>query len=107
MLLEWERQEIINYKRAHPEVGYRRLTFMMLDEKRVAVSPSSVLNVLQDAKLSSRWTRSAGGASRKGFEQPIRIHEQWHTDISYLNLLGTHYFFHFCPRWIFPCDCAP
>lgn len=65
----------------------------MLDEEIVAVSPSSVLNVLQQAQLSSRWTAGPGGASKKGFEQPSRPHEQWHTDISYLNLLGTHYFF--------------
>jgi transposase InsO family protein len=30
---------------------------------------------------------------KKGFEQPERPHEQWHTDIAYLNILGTHYFF--------------
>lgn len=92
-LLDWERQAIIEYKREHPELGYRRLTFMMLDEEIVAVSPSSVLNVLQQANLSRRWTPGPGSASRKGFEQPTRPHEQWHTDISYLNILGTHYFF--------------
>lgn len=91
--MDWERQAIIDYKREHPELGYRRLSFMLLDEGIVAVSPSSVLNVLQQAKLSSRWTSGPGGASKKGFDQPTRPHEQWHSDISYLNILGTHYFF--------------
>lgn len=92
-LLEWEKAAIVDYKRKHPEEGYRRLTFMMIDEGIVAVSPSTVLSVLQQAQLSTRWTRGPGTASRKGFIQPTRLHEQWHTDISYLNIAGTHYFF--------------
>jgi transposase InsO family protein len=92
-LLPEERAAIIAYKRAHPEYGYRRLCFMMLDEGVVAVAPSSVHRVLQGAGLSSRWTPGPGESARKGFDQPLRPHEQWHTDIAYLNILGTHYFF--------------
>ena len=92
-LLEAEKQAIVEFKRAHPEEGYRRLSFMMIDEKIAAVSPASVHRVLQEAGLSSRWTQSAGDAHRKGFIQPTRPHEQWHTDIAYINVAGTHYFF--------------
>ena len=92
-LLPWEKEAIIAYKRKHPEVGYRRLAYMMLDEGVVAVTPSSVYRVLQEAGLSNRWTSAGGGASRKGFTQPAAPHEQWHTDIAYLNIHGTHYFF--------------
>ena len=92
-LLTWEKEAIIAYKRLHPEVGYRRLAYMMLDEGVVAVTPSSVYRVLQEAGLSNRWTSAGRGASRKGFTQPNAPHEQWHTDIVYLNILGTHYFF--------------
>ena len=92
-LLPWEKEAIITYKRLHPEVGYRRLAYMMLDEGVVAVTPSSVYRVLKEAGLSNKWTPTGGGASKQGFEQPDRPHEQWHTDIAYLNILGTHYFF--------------
>ena len=92
-LLEEEKKAIVAFKREHPEEGYRRLSFMMLDEKVAAVSPASVHRVLQDAGLSSRWTQPAGAAHRKGFIQPTRPHEQWHTDITYINVAGTHYFF--------------
>ena len=34
---EWERQSVIDYFNCHPLDGYRRLTFMMLDEDVVAV----------------------------------------------------------------------
>src|SRR6266576_6973274 len=68
-LQPWEKQSIIRYYLDHPLEGYRRLTFMMLDADVVAVSPSSVWRVLQQAGLLSRWK---GKPSRKGtgFEQP-------------------------------------
>jgi len=92
LLLE-EREAIVAYKREHPEIGYRRLAYMMLDEGVVAVPPSSVHRVLKQAGLSSRWTGGDNKAHKKGFEQPKRVHEQWHSDIAYLNILGTNYFF--------------
>jgi hypothetical protein len=50
-LLPWEQRAIINYAQAHPNEGYRRMTFMMLDECVVAVSPSSVYRHLVKAKV--------------------------------------------------------
>ena len=41
-LEEWEKQAILDYHARFPLEGYRRLTFMMLDDDIVAVSPSSV-----------------------------------------------------------------
>ena len=41
----WERREIIEYFDRHPLEGYRRLTFMMLDENVVAVSPATTYRV--------------------------------------------------------------
>jgi putative transposase len=38
----WEQQAIVDLARAHPRDGYRRLTFMMLDQDVVAGSPASV-----------------------------------------------------------------
>jgi len=50
-----EKQAIIDFAMLHPLDGYRRLTFMMLDEDVVAVSPSSVYRVLGQAGLLQRW----------------------------------------------------
>ena len=54
-----------------PLEGYRRLTFMMLDQDVVAVSPSSVYRVLAGAGLLDRWNKKP---SKKGtgFVQPLR-----------------------------------
>ena len=88
---DWERQRIIDYFDCHPLDGYRRLTFMMLDEDVVALSPSTTYRVLSKAGRLDRWN---GKPSKKGtgFVQPLRPHQHWHTDISYLNLGGTFYY---------------
>ena len=90
-LLAGEKQAIIDYHRLHPEEGYRRLTYMMLDEDIVAVSPSSVYRVLR----AGGWLAGASKTpSRKGqgFEQPLAPHQHWHVDISYINICGTFYY---------------
>jgi hypothetical protein len=40
--LDWERDAIIAYFIQHPDEGYRRLAYMMMDADIVAVSPSTV-----------------------------------------------------------------
>ena len=90
-LEDWERDAIVAYHLNHRDEGYRRLTYMMIDADIAAASPSSVYRVLKGAGLLSRWNRSP---SKKGtgFEQPLKPHEHWHTDISYLNIRGTFYY---------------
>lgn len=90
-LEDWEKAAIVNYHQEHPMEGYRRLTFMMLDADVVAVSPSSVYRVLWRAGVLRERT---GAPSKKGtgFVQPLRPHEHWHVDISYLNVCGTFYY---------------
>ena len=90
-LEQWEKQAILDFHLKNPLEGYRRLTFMMLDQDVVAVSPSSVWRVLGQAGLLSKWK---GKPSKKGtgFEQPLQAHGHWHIDISYINISGTFYY---------------
>jgi transposase InsO family protein len=90
-LTDAEKQAIIDYYRDNPLEGYRRLTYMMMDEDIVAVSPSSVYRVLSYAGVLNKWDRAA---SKKGtgFEQPLKAHQHWHIDISYINICGTFYY---------------
>jgi putative transposase len=90
-LEDWEKAAILAYHQLYPLEGYRRLAYMMLDADIVAVSPSSVYRVLKAAgQLAARGVKS----SRKGqgFEQPLRPHEHWHIDVSYINICGTFFF---------------
>ncbi len=53
-LTETEKQAIIAYYQEHSLEGYRRLTYIMMDEDIVAVSPSSAYRVLKKAGLMDR-----------------------------------------------------
>jgi putative transposase len=90
-LEEWEQRAILAFHDRHPLNGYRRLTFMMLDDDVVAVSPSSVYRTL---KTAGRLDHRKFSPSKKGtgFVQPLAAHHHWHVDISYLNVAGTFYY---------------
>lgn len=90
-LADWERVAILDFHDRHPLEGYRRLTFMMLDDDVVAISPSSVYRVLKHAgRLDRKWQKPSKKGS--GFVQPLQAHDHWHVDVSYINLAGTFYF---------------
>ncbi|MGE0760629.1 MAG: IS3 family transposase [Pirellulaceae bacterium] len=90
-LEDWERQAILDFHDRHPLEGYRRLTFMMLDDDVVAVSPASVYRVLKAAgRLDRKWQKPSQKGT--GFVQPLQPHEHWHVDISYINVQGTFYY---------------
>jgi len=90
-LTDFERQAIIDYYQDNPLEGYRRLCYMMMDADIAAVSPSSVYRVLSNADLLKKFN---GKKSKKGtgFVQPLKAHEHWHIDISYINICGTFYY---------------
>jgi transposase InsO family protein len=87
----WEKRAIVEFHDRYPLEGYRRLTFMMLDQDIVAVSPASVWRVLHAAGRLGRWNRKTS-MKGKGFQAPLAPHEHWHVDISYVNLCGTFYY---------------
>lgn len=90
-LADREKHAIIAYYYDHRLEGYRRLTYMMIDDDVVAVSPSSVYRVLKNAGLLTRWNRKPSKKGN-GFQQPLKPHEHWHIDIAYINVCGTFYY---------------
>jgi len=90
-LEDWEKQAIVGYEREHPLEGYRQLTFMMLDDDVVAVSPPTVYRVLRAAGQIGHGA-PPNPRKGKGFHQPSGPHHQWHIDFSYLNICGTFYY---------------
>jgi len=91
-IVDWEREAIINYARTHTAEGYRRLTYMMIDDNVVAVSPSTTYRVLKSSGLLNRWNKIKTSSKGSGFDQPTIPHEHWHTDIKYVNFRGTFLF---------------
>jgi transposase InsO family protein len=90
-LLPDEIDGICQFARQHPTEGYRRLAFMMLDADVVACSPASVYRVLKKAGLLAGQSPNVTKKGT-GYVQPVQAHQEWHVDISYLNIAGTFYF---------------
>jgi transposase InsO family protein len=90
-LTDEEEEAIVKFHDEYPLEGYRRLAFMMLDRDLAAASPSSVYRVLKEFGRMRKWNWKV---SRKGtgFVQPLKPHEHWHVDVSYLNICGTFYY---------------
>ena len=90
-----ERQAVVKYVLTHKNFlyGYRYLAWQMIDENVAFVRPASVYNIMKEYDLVHRWAKNEGEAKKKGFDQPEAPHEQWHTDISYVKVLGVFYYF--------------
>lgn len=90
-ILDSEREAVIDFFEKHPLDGYRRLSYMMIDEDIAMLSPSTVYRVLKDANLMGNRSRKPS-LKGTGFVQPTTPHEHWHVDISYINAGGTFYY---------------
>ena len=66
----------------YPQLGYRKLTWMMVDAAVACVGESSVYRVLSEAELLSRWKRSRASSVEYHF-RPTGPNQQWHTDVMY------------------------
>lgn len=94
-----EEKKITNYVNKHIystdrffRDGYRRLTYRMLDEEIVALSPSSVYRILKRNNLLNPWNTKKTSSKGTGFKQPKRAHQEWHTDIKYIHFGNRFYF---------------
>lgn len=95
-----ERKAIIDYARNYISLnsyylkdGYRRIAYMGLDANIFAVSPTSVYRVLSKAGLLNKWKGKHTSSKGFGYHQPTAPHQEWHTDIKYINFQGTFLFF--------------
>jgi transposase InsO family protein len=91
-LREEEKAALIGYALEHPQTGYRRMCYEMMDADVAAVSPTTVFRVLREHDLMNRFPRPSPTRKGTGFEQPARAREHWHIGISSLNICGTFYY---------------
>lgn len=77
-LQDWEKKAIKEYFKQNPLEGYRRLTYMMLDNDIVAVSPATVYRVSSSAGLMGKRTHKP---SKK---EPVLFNLLNHTSIGTL-----------------------
>jgi len=90
-VLPEERTAICEFALRYPKIGYRKLTWMMVDAQVACVGESTVYRVLSDADLLSRWKRSAASSGEYNF-RPNAPNQQWHTDVMYVWVAARFYF---------------
>jgi putative transposase len=90
-VLPEERAAICRFALQQPKIGYRKLTWMMVDAGIACVGESTVYRVLSEADLLSRWKRSERSSGEYHF-RPTAPNQQWHTDVMYVWVAARFYF---------------
>jgi len=90
-VLPQERAAICEFSLQYPKIGYRKLTWMMVDAAVACVGESTVYRVLSEADLLSRWKRSVTSSGEYNF-RPRGPTQQWHTDVMYVWVAARFYF---------------
>jgi len=93
-LSEEEKDAIEHFYLSHREDGYRRCAYMMIDQDIAFASPTTVYRVLKE-RDALRMRGNGPTKKGTGFDQPMKAHEHWHTDISYVKI-GDRFFFLIC-----------
>ena len=75
----------------HPRLGYKRLSWQMLDADVVALRPYQVYTILGQLDLIVRRPKEPDQALRRP-EPPRRPDEAWHIDLMYVCLSGRWYY---------------
>lgn len=86
--LKSEEDAVIAYAKSHPGTGYKKLSYQMLDEGIVALTPSQLYRILGKENLLDRWGKTRGVAGKEYKDKPTKPNEHWHTDIMYIKVLG-------------------
>jgi transposase InsO family protein len=87
-----EIKAIVLYCSVNQLQGYRMQCWEMVDRNVAFVSCSSVYNVIKRYNLDKPWAEAVE-MKKKGFDQPVAVHEQWHIDFSYIKIGGAFYYF--------------
>lgn len=90
-LLDWEKEAIVDFYLAHQENGYRRITYMMIDQDIVYASPSTVYRHLKQQGLLMRWAEVRSLGPKPAF--PTAPNQKWHTDLMVLEIEGINYYY--------------
>jgi transposase InsO family protein len=88
-----EINNILEFRGQHPNVGYRKLTWMLNDAGVAFVSESAVYQVLSKHGMLYGFKSADNRDTKKEYEnKPRHPHHHWHTDIAYIKIKGIFYF---------------
>jgi putative transposase len=90
-LLDWEKEAIRDFYLEHQDQGYRRLTYMMIDQDIVYTSPSTVYRYLKSEGLLMRWADFRTLGPKPAL--PTAPNQKWHTDLMIMQIDGVNYYY--------------
>lgn len=90
-LLDWEKEAICDFYLEYQGNGYRRITYMMIDQDIVYVSPSTVYRYLKRQGLLMFWAQPHTIGPRP--TMPTAPNQKWHTDLMVLEVDGVNYYY--------------
>ena len=90
-LLDWEKEAMVTFYLKHPDQGYRRLSYLMIDQDIVYASASTVYRHLKSQGLLTRWAEPRPIGPKP--DLPTATHQKWHTDLMILDIDGVNYYY--------------
>ena len=92
-ILPIEELKVISFRRKHKDIGYRKLTWMMIDQNIAFLSESMVYKVLSRHNMLYGWHKNDQNPASKEYKRkPEHVHDHWHTDIAYIKIRGIFYY---------------
>ena len=90
-ILPEEREAVISYALANPDLRHRELTWKMVDDNIAFLSASSVYKILREAGLICRW-KPKEKRLKKSKEKVLLPDENWQSDIRYIEVANRKYY---------------
>jgi len=76
-------------------MGYKKLTYLMIDKNIVYLSESANLKILKKNELIGPNFKKNSTANKEYEHKPQYVHHHWHTDIAYVKIYDRFYYFIF------------
>lgn len=91
ILLREEKEAICQYYLTHQGLGYRALTYMMIDENVAYSSPSTVYRCLKSEGMLIKWNQGKSLGNKPPL--PTAPNQKWHTDLMVLKINDQFYYY--------------
>jgi len=90
-VLPEEKEAVKEFRLEHQDVGYRKLTWMMIDSGKAYLPETSVYRLLHEFGMIHMGTVKTY-AEDEYKNKPKYVHHHWHTDIAYIKVGNIHYY---------------
>jgi transposase InsO family protein len=81
---------VVGYRKSHPRMGFREITYAMIDEDIAYLSESTVYRILKKHDLITEWNRIKKEHIRPEWAQ--EPDQKWQSDIMYLKVNGRFFY---------------